>query len=50
VNEVVVASASTSKDARVIAVERMYSMLEVEQNNLSASDMVCVSYLVLDFS
>ncbi|KAI9571928.1 hypothetical protein HD554DRAFT_2300345 [Boletus coccyginus] len=47
VNEVVVASASTSRDTRVIAVERMYSMLEVEQNNLSAPDMASIRSALL---
>ncbi|KAG8215319.1 hypothetical protein J3R82DRAFT_8910 [Butyriboletus roseoflavus] len=47
VNEIVVASASTSKVARVIAVERMYSTLEAAQDNLSAADMASIQSALL---
>lgn len=49
VNEVVVASSNTSKETRVAAVEKMYSMLKAGKGDISAQDMVHVPYLVLDF-
>ena len=49
-NELVVASASTSKDARIVAIETIYSTLETAQNDLSSQDMVRVSYSTLDFN
>ncbi|KAG6369730.1 hypothetical protein JVT61DRAFT_13599 [Boletus reticuloceps] len=47
INEVVVASASTSKETRVAAVEKMYSMLEAAQNKMSAPDMASIQSALL---
>ncbi|KAF8125619.1 hypothetical protein EV363DRAFT_1225659 [Boletus edulis] len=47
INEVVVASASTSKETRVAAVEKMYSMLEAAQNEMSALDMASIQSALL---
>ncbi|KAF8440039.1 hypothetical protein L210DRAFT_3760928 [Boletus edulis BED1] len=47
INEVVVASASTSKETRVAAVEKMYSMLEAAQNKMSALDMASIQSALL---
>ncbi|KAF8124438.1 hypothetical protein EV363DRAFT_1540606 [Boletus edulis] len=47
INEVVVASASASKETRVAAVEKMYSTLEAAQNKMSAPDVASIQSALL---
>ncbi|KAG9310969.1 hypothetical protein JVU11DRAFT_8847 [Chiua virens] len=47
VNEIIVASSSTSRDARAASVEKMYSTLESAKDALSAPDMASIQSALL---